>query len=198
MFDKKEIEAYQNISAPDDLRERVLSACEEGGSGKRGFAGMVRMLSALAACFVLVAVFSVFAIGNFGTFSVSVDGKTLTENGMTLAANEGDVAPLAMRMLSGKEVPLLFTLSEKTEFSVSGGTMRMFDPETNALLASGSTLVAENDVMIRWTVLAEADETENAVLSFEMTVRRGKKSDTVLLTYDAASQDWTILRKDKG
>ena len=108
MFDKKEIEAYQNISAPDDLRERVLSACEEGGSGKRGFAGMVRMLSALAACFVLVAVFSVFAIGNFGTFSVSVDGKTLTENGMTLAANEGDVAPLAMRMLSGKEVPLLF------------------------------------------------------------------------------------------
>ena len=197
MFDKKEVEAYQNISAPDDLRERVLSACEAVQPRKRSLAEAVRMLSALAACFVLVAVFSVFAIGNFGTFSVSVDGKTLTENRITLAANECDVAPLAMRMLSGKEVPLLFTLSEETEFSVSGGTMRMFDPETNALLASGSTLVAENDVMIRWTVLAEADETNRENVSFEMMVCSGKKSYTVVLAFDEDAQVWTVLRKNK-
>lgn len=66
MFDKKTVDAYKQITEPDELKEKVMAAClVDKAPEKRNFFGTMRMYATLAACFVLVIVFSVFAVGKF-------------------------------------------------------------------------------------------------------------------------------------
>lgn len=199
MFDKKEIEAYRSISAPDTLRDRILNEYEsETKSPKYTFAGVAKMLGSLAACFVLAVVFSVLAVGNFGSASVSYNGEALSENEIVLADENAGISPLFARMISQTEVPLLFTLNDKTEFSVSDGVMQMMDPDTEELLDFGYKLTAEKaekNVLIRWSVCAEPDLAPEKAIAFEMAVRSGKKSYVIVLSFDADARVWTIAKK---
>lgn len=64
MFDKKTVDAYKQITAPDELKEKVMAACfVDKAPEKRNFFGTMRMYATLAACFVLVIVFSVLPSG---------------------------------------------------------------------------------------------------------------------------------------
>ena len=126
MFDKKTVDAYKQITAPDELKEKVMAACfVDKAPEKRNFFGTMRMYATLAACFVLVIVFSVFAVGNFGDLSVSVYGKTLTSEPMVLSNSE--IEPIAYsaepRALCRTSVPVEIEVSGETEISVSDGMM---------------------------------------------------------------------------
>ena len=189
MFDKKQIEAYRNISAPESLRDRVMAAdTGRETSEKRSLAGTIRILGTLAACLVLVAVFSVFAVGNFGDLSVSVDGKALSYTEMTFYETQSYAMQIA-RMPVSTEIPLSFAIDRETTFSVSAGIIEMMDAGTEETIASGTSLAASDDVRILWSVEANED---NCV--FDMTVESGRKTETIRLTYKADERVWTICR----
>lgn len=194
MFDKKIVDAYKEISAPEELKERVMSSCLDEKTSERGsFSRNLRMYATLAACFVLIVAFSVFAVGNFGDLSVSVYGKTLTSEPMALS--EPDTAPIAYsagpRMVRRMTVPLELEVDSETEISVSGGVMRVCDAVTEEELYSGTgEYTASADLIVYWTVDADEEETH-----FEMAVNGRKKSYVLLLDYDEEAELWTICRK---
>ena len=191
MFDEKEIEAYRSISAPADLRERVLSSCAERPQERRSFSAMVRMTASAAACLLLVVVLSVFTVGNFGGVSVSVSGESLLPEGSASVYPEHGVAPLSAQP-TGKSItpsvsfPIALALSEKTDISVSGGEMKM---TTDGAVSFGTALAADGQVLIDWYI--NPDDTENA---FVMTLRGALKSETLTLAYNEMTDRWTISR----
>lgn len=190
---KKTVDAYKQITAPDELKEKVMASClVDKASEKRNFFGTVRMYATLAACFVLVIVFSVFAVGNFGDLSISVYGKTLTSESVVLSDSE--IAPLAYsvepRAIGRTSVPVEIEVSSETEISVSGGQMKVCDAKTEEELYSGTEFTAKGNVLIHWIV--DADE---AAKHFEMTVNGRKKGYVILLDFDENAKQWTICRK---
>lgn len=193
MFDKKTVDAYKQITAPDELKEKVMAACfVDKAPEKRNFFGTMRMYATLAACFVLVIVFSVFAVGNFGDLSVSVYGKTLTFEPMVLSNSE--IEPIAYsaepRALCRTSVPVEIEVSGETEISVSDGMMKVCAAETEEELYSGTEFTAEENVLIYWTV--DADE---AATHFEMAINGRKKSYVLLLDFDENTKQWAICRE---
>ena len=195
MFDEKEIEAYRSISAPANLRERVLSSCAEHPSARRNFPAMLRMVSSAAACLVLVTVLSVFMVGHFGDVSVSVSGETLLPESSVSVYPEHGVAPLSAQPI-GKSItpsvsfPISFTLADKTQINVSKGELYM-ENENGDMVSFGSALTADGQIQINWYVLP--NEEENA---FVMTLRGALKSETLILAYDEANDIWNISRKE--
>lgn len=192
MFDEKETRAYRSISAPADLRERVLSSNAGALSARRNFSGMLRMASSAAACLVLVIVLSVFTVGNFGDVSVSVSGETLLPESSASVYPEHGVAPLRAQpteksMDPSVSFPIALTFSEKTEISVSEGEMKM---TTDGEVSFGTVLTADGYTLIEWYI--NPDDTENA---FVMTLRGALKSETLTLAYDGTADIWTVLRE---
>ena len=191
MFDEKEIRAYRSVSAPADLRERVLSSCAERPRERRSFSAMIRATAGAAACLLLVVVLSVFTMGNFGDVSVSVSGETLLPEGSASVHPEHGVAPLSAQP-TGKSItpsvsfPIALALSEKTEITVSGGEMKM---TADGAVSFGTALAADGQVLIDWYI--NPDDTENA---FVMTLRGALKSETLTLAYDKTTDTWTFLR----
>ncbi|MBQ8497145.1 MAG: hypothetical protein IJ489_06820 [Clostridia bacterium] len=192
MFDEKEIEAYRKISAPDGLRERVLSSCAEYPKARRNLPAMLRTISSAAACLALVVVLSVFTMGRFGDASVSVSGDAILPESSVSVYPEHGVAPLSAQP-TGKSIPavsfpIALSLSEKTKITVSAGEMQMTD-DTDESVSFGSALTADGEILIHWYV--NPNDTENA---FVMTLRGALKSETLTLAYNEINDTWTISR----
>ena len=190
MFDEKEIKAYRELSAPANLRERVLSSPADVSSARRNFSGMLRMASSAAACLVLVIVLSVFAVGKFGDVSVSVSGESILPEHSASVYPEHGIAPLSAQP-KGKSItpsvsfPIALTLSDKTEISVSHGEMKTED----GTVSFGTVLTAEDEILIHWFI--NPDDTKNA---FVMTLRGALKSETLTLANNETTDSWTLSR----
>ena len=194
MFDPKEVEAYRNITAPADLRERVLSSYADIPSAGWNPYSMLRMASGVAACLVLVIVLSVFTIGRIGDASVSVSGESLLPECSASVFPEYGVAPLSVQPIAKSvtpsvSLPITLALPEKTVISVSDGTLSLTgdDQETVSL---GSSFTADGQITFNWCL--SHDGTKNA---FVMTLRGTLKSETLILSYDDWSGEWTLNRK---
>jgi len=193
MFDKNTVDAYKNITAPDELKEKVMASCSsDGTSEKRSFFGNMRMYATLAACFVLIVVFSAFAVGNFGDLSVSVSGRTLSSQPVVLS--ESGITPITYstepRMASRTTVPVELKTGRETDISVSGGLMKICDAKSGKELYTGTEFTAHADLLIYWSVTAENENPH-----FEMTIDGQKNSCILLLDFDENTKEWTICRK---
>ena len=190
MFDSKDIAAYQKISAPASLREKVISSCTEERNHSWTQSRVLRTVSSLAACFILVICFSVMAIGNLGSAGVSVSGKAL-DAGETRTIS-GGIAPLSARTLSYVDVPIAIDVKGDTKITVSDGILYVLDGkkgEISATVLSGPVYQIDADTSFVWTVGAEAEEK-----SFTMTVERLFSKEIITLTYDENTGEWGISR----
>ena len=193
MFDSREIAAYQKISAPASLKEKVLSSCTEERSPKMDRNRVIRRVSSLAACFILVICFSVMAIGAFGSVDVSVSGRAL-DAGDARTVSSG-IAPLGMagaRALSYVDVPIAIDVKGNTDITVSGGMLYVLDGENkeiSATVLSGTVYRTDADTSFIWTVGAEAEKKD-----FTMTVESLFKKEIITLTYDENTGEWGISR----
>ena len=188
MFDQKEIAAYRKISAPVDLRDKVLSSCTDVAPRKKTSLTNRRWLSSVAACLILVTVLTVFAAGEYGAFSVSLSGSELMkEESVVYAPNNGVQSISVQRDLRTTEIPLL--LEGHVELSVSDGVMSIKEPDTDAILYTGTEYSMDGKTLVLWTVCA--DDTAHA---FEMTVRGAFKTEKIILSYDESQNAWTLMR----
>ncbi len=188
MFDPKEIEAYRNISAPEGLREKILS-CDTAVVQKRNRAVFLKQISTIAACFVLVAVLTVFAARDLGDFSVSIASGEIPQ-GRTVAYEPDSSAEQALSVTRDPEETIIsLTLDGNAELSVSDGTLHVVDSETNEILYTGTAYSARGETLVYWTV--RADETADC---FEMTVKGAFKTETIILSYSESDGEWTLTR----
>ena len=194
MFDKKEIEFYRSISAPENLRERVLSSWEEKQPVSLIFPHMFPMAWSVAACLVLVIVLFVFQTKNLGEVSIWVSGNAILPESSTSVYPEHGVTTL--RHSETEETispsiafPMKFMLPEETEISVSSGEMEMTIHDT---VSFGTILTAHNEILIIWHI-----NPTDAEHTFVMNLQGDSKSETLTLVYDETTDIWTISRNDK-
>ncbi len=189
MFNQKEIAAYRSISAPDALRDKVLSSGVNMAPQKRNPREYMRWVSSVAACFVLVAVLTVFGAGSFGHVSVSLSGSELHEDkSMTYVLNGGAQPISVHRERTETTIPL--SLDGHAELSVSNGVMKIVSEDTEEVLYTGTEYSIDGKTLVNWVVYADDD-----AKTFEMTVRGAFKTEKIILTYDAAENEWTVIRK---
>lgn len=191
MFDNKEIEAYRKISAPADLREKVLSSCTEEMKPARNVSRMIRTVSTLAACLILVICFSVMALGHFSETEIFISGEMLThENEKTLSASVTP-ATYEVRTLSPTvEVPITLTTKGNAKISVSNGVLCVLNRENGEVLAtvsSGTVYETAKDAAFVWVVSADTEQK-----NFEMTVKRLFNTEIIKLTYEETTGEWMI------
>ena len=193
MFDKKVVDAYQNIKAPDELKEKVLSSCTASKARERkSLMKNMKLLSSLAACLILAVAFSVFAMRSSGGVSVSVRGRALASEPVELS--ELNISPALYsaepRAFYEADVPVEVRVTGKTRISVSDGTMQISDADTGEVLFTGSEFTTEKDVLIHWIVNNVA-QTEQ----FEMLIESHKEDFVLILSYDENTVRWTICEE---
>ena len=131
MFDKQSIEAYRNIKAPEELREKVMRLNPElssPGSNHRSKNAMLRPIAAVACA----AVFC-------------------------LAADMPQSAAL-VRDSVPSGIPLELETAERTKVSVSGGELSAFDAE-GMLLGSGREVELSGKAALYWD-LSQSDNSD--------------------------------------
>lgn len=77
MFDKETVHRYKDISAPEELRERVLALQIEKQKNKGTVKRYYKQLCTIAACLVLVIALSIMMFGNDRT-ALYVSGEEVT------------------------------------------------------------------------------------------------------------------------
>ncbi len=192
MFDSKEIEAYRAISAPADLRQKVLSSCTEEMKPARNFSRMIRTVSTLAACLVLVTCFSVMALGNFFEADAFISGEMITEEATVFAEEEAMPLSLDARTLSHVDVPMTLEMRGKTEITVSDGVLLILDDTTDEVLetvSSGTAYKTDKTTALIWTISADAEQK-----SFEMTIKSLFNTEVITLTYEETLGEWLIFK----
>lgn len=191
MFDKKDIDSYRSISAPNELRERVMTYFKEESNAKTAKKYRIPEIykfSAMAVCMLLVLVIGIlFYSNNNSKLSVWVNGEKLTSEAITISSSDDGIAPANARAMLGFDIPIEFDIKRQTEISVSGGMMQVFDEETGELIALETTFFTDKSVKIVWEI-----STADINAAYEMYVSDAKDSYTITPKYDHSANCWKI------
>ena len=171
MFNKSQVEAYQNIKAPEELFDKVVSS-----KPKKPPIYLIPLVSSLAACLVLIFGVATFLSKDF-TVDVTFNGQSLTDSVVFY-----DISPAkAFDMRSSSELclPIELKLDEKTEISVSEGTM-VIDSQRK----TSATL--EGEVSLIWEIQRTSDFPQCV-----MTLESSEGKAEITLTQNEADGSFT-------
>lgn len=183
MFSENQIKEYKSISAPEELRQKVLSM--KKAEKKQAF--KVRNIGIYAAAACLVLVISLSGVFGGNDFSASFNGQKLDSGAVTVQTDSG-IAMLDARSLDELSVDIEIETSKNAEIEVSDGSIQISDTETGEVSDNTSF---KGKKIVRWTI-ANADESE----TYEMTVTfKNGKTETITLEYDRQAQCWTAYNK---
>lgn len=194
MFEEKEIESYQQIVAPPELKSRVMKAYHSGHT-KNNHARMYKSFSLLAACLVLVLAVSVFT-GRGNRISVSFNGTQLTETPVAIRTQSTEdvgvrTAAYGRNMQQHLEIPLTVETSSRGSIVVSEGWMQIYAAD-GKLLFEGSEYTTENTVNVIWNV-AEGESEADEIPCMHITAKN--RTCTLQLQYEATDDVWMIYQK---
>lgn len=189
MFNQKEIDTYQSISAPDSLRTKVLSLTGTQ-SKKNDFSLGFRVPWSFATCLVLVIAVCITA--NLRDTSIVISGTPIVAKHTILIEPEYDVVPIRMQhskeeLTESVAFSIQLDFPTETTISVSSGEMQILltDP-----VSSSTTLTVNNKTTVIWYVTPNDSD-----IAFVMTLTSDSKSETLTLDYDKNTQSWTISRQ---
>lgn len=158
MFTDKEVTAYYNIKAPDDLRQRITKPQKKSKK-------MLYISSAIAACFIFVI--TGFVINNQS--NIVINGKLLKDS---IVFYDNTIS-LGRTVSSKISVPIEIKTLHSTKITVAQGVIS----------AEGSTsskeLVISSSKMILWEI--EPNQNDNL---FEMQISNNKGVEKVTLQYE--------------
>lgn len=190
MFEKKVIEAYRQVKAPVELKERVMESYQTKPTNVTNLR-LYKTLLVIAACLVLV--FSGTAFGNRGNVSVLFNGEVLS--GQPVAVSEfGSAASQGVAMASLERsapvdmcIPLEVETWQDTTLTVSDGEMQVFASDTGELLFAGTEYTTSGKVSVEWYV-------ETGKEAYMSVVSAGKEL-FIQLEYSEAEDMWMISQK---
>ncbi len=186
MFDKKQTNAYKNITAPLELRERVLNTEKQPTvSGKTSSLRVLSNVAALAACFVLV-VAAGFIFNTNDSLSVSVNGINLSLNEAALNTARASYSVATANEKEALEIPLELTLTGKTKITANDGViLNSFYEE-----CSEQTFNKETKSII-WKLNADREK------EYTLEIESEKDLCTVMLIFNNAENLWKISCTNK-
>ena len=192
MFDKQSIEAYRNIKAPEELREKVMRLNPElssPGSNHRSKNAMLRPIAAVA-CAAVICLAVHFPFGIKGCCAL-YQGVPVEGEPAVIAADMPQSAAL-VRDSVPSGIPLELETAERTKVSVSGGELSAFDAE-GMLLGSGREVELSGKAALYWDLsqsdnsdllLVLATEAERFTYTLSVSGSGGtsfKKRDTIII-----------------
>lgn len=147
MLDRNDIEAYRRITAPQTLQDKVMALAEE--SPKK--AKVISIKRVLAAACLAVVITAASASLYAGEITVSLYGNEVSEGTVELV-------PGKARGAEASGVTVEIEAHSKTELSVSGGTVEVYDRHTGAMIFSGTSGTFKGDVTVSWFVSPNDNE----------------------------------------
>lgn len=166
MFSEDQIKQYKRITAPSEMRERVLTSVTVQNKKRRTH---VYRYAGIAACLVLIIAISL-VFNSMGSVNVYSDGQVITENGVPVYSA---VSAMSARGLFG--ISLEAELDGKTVISATEG-----DVYVNGQLSSGE--IDAEKVSIVWDIVP-TDTERTYVLTFKNS--RGTTEVTLLFNETA-------------
>ena len=181
MFDERTVNAYRAITAPSDLKEKVMTQQKSEKTveikKKRKTARMIRQVSAAAACLVLLA----------GVWSVTREQGGL-ENGIHATVVAEDAGDMIRTVDSGPvTVELNLEFPEGAQLTCGEGELLVQTDEDITPVSRGSAWRVEGKALLIWQVPAL-----DTMQTFELTVDAENQSLTVVLSYDTAENCWAV------
>lgn len=176
MFNEKQIESYNSITAPADLKQKVLTACENTAPVKK-FPTQQTLLrvAPLAACLLLL--FSVFALNRSEPLVLHAGSSLLSDADTQLpsAAQPAVVAgPVAYGTRTYSQEPQQYTITLTGNRSVE------------ILSADGSASLDEEGNII-WTVIVPTND-----MVYELFLLAGDNTYYVPLRYNVQDGSFSI------
>lgn len=183
MFSENQIKAYKSISAPDELRQKILGM--EKTEKKSGFKMRNIGIYAAAACLVLVVSLSGLFGGN--DFTASLGGQEIGKDAVAVQPDSG-IAMLDARAASELSLDIEVETDQAAEVTVSAGSVQISDYDTGEVKENAE---ASGKNIVRWTII-NADENETYEMRFDFN--RGKSTE-IILEYDREAMCWTAYNK---
>ena len=181
MFQKKDIEAYQEVKAPVELKNRIRSSMEQ--QRRRIRKQQMTVLAAAACLAMIVSVGGMFdpsTIISVNDVAVSNRAVELETSGYySLAtANEGRSCEFQL------SVPMEIQVTEETQICVSQGTLQMV--ETDMASEAITEMEISESTVIYWMVNGDTDSIPSC------TITTGEKEYVYVIEFDEEKSVFTI------
>ena len=170
MFDNKDVAAYKNIKAPENLKNKVLTS-EKEYSNKVVF---YKPAYLVAACMALVLGISSFGMWNKSSISVITPDTTVAS------------ATLDSRTVTVSGIPVEVTTNHNRKVTVSQGTLSGLDEETGEIVKFGTEVLVKGFKEISWEIDPQS-ETE-----YQMEITGWGKDKVYQLVYDQVTDTWNL------
>ena len=177
MFTEAQKTAYQNMTAPTELRSKVLEMAKSAPAKPVERKRPVRrwMSTVVAACLVLV-VSATMLLDRGSDVALQLDGMPVTETAAAFSAS----TPMTARAIASMCLPVTVETEEDAEISVSHGQLLAEDGTEVSALSAGTTT-------LYWAI-SPVDTNE------EYTLRvGGEKITCMTLAFDAEENCWTVF-----
>ncbi len=186
MFDQKQTDAFRSITAPMELKEKVLALEQKKPRNNRR---IIMSLSSAAACLLLVAAIPLLNKIPQKNPVFSVNGTAIGSEALLLTENNSGVMTAAARTVQKYTAVISAKFPTNTVITVSDGSLELTDTDTNEIIGFGTECTAEGDTTIRWTVDIP---TENA--QYYLTADTDGKEKTFEMYYESATSAWYIMQ----
>jgi len=180
MFDERTVHAYRSITAPPELKEKVLAQAKSEKTvpfNKKKTTRWVRQLSTAAACLVLM-------VGVWAASRESGSGAELSVNAVVMAAESENSL---VRIAAEEPLSVKLEISCESELSCSEGELLVQGEDDLAPVNHGASCRATEKALVFWEIPA-ADPTE----TYELTLTGENTTLVITLMYDTAENCWTV------
>ncbi len=174
MFDKKQLDAYNSIKAPDELYEKVIGS---ESTKKKSKIYLIPLVASFAACLVIFV--GAFIAFDSSELKVSVFGEELTSTVSYNPSSEASVA--SARALPTLSVPVELEISKTTEVSVSSGFILL------GASSPATSVTSDENIQLIWEIELKDDFTP-----CEMTLKDKNGTTTLTLTQDETDGSYIV------
>lgn len=177
MFKKADMEAYKNIKAPIELKQKVMMA-----NNRRSFS--YYRMQAVPAC--MVAIIGLATMWNWNHSYATIQGVTTSvENGVQTAM----FASLDSRIVSQNSISVKLDSNHKRKVAVSEGSLQYVDSQSGKTVMGDSNLWVEANAEILWDLNPQVDK------SYELSVSGWGKDEKFLLIFDQENEHWQLKQQ---
>lgn len=153
MFDKKTVDTYKSIKAPDTLRQRVaLLEIEKKLSEQTRKKRLLPIaVSGAAACFLAVMIIGLALRANSKDNALIYLGTVIGSDPVAIRSEEA-VASFGMSRVYQSGIPLELSVKSESKVSVSDGMLFVYDSKSGELISVVTHVTLSDDTDIRWDV----------------------------------------------
>lgn len=189
MIDKKSIEVYKSIKAPDSIKERIqffeseackVQDCQETGVRKQSLVRTFRPVIGLAACLTLVVGIAMPLANSQAGDDIFINGTKVGKNPICIS-KQGEDKVATARMMDLITVPINLN-QEDAEMSVTSGNLQLL-ADSGEVVEEAPTIQKEDGQSVYW--ILDGLEFDEPVLTV--------KTKECKMTYQAYKEDTSGL-----